>query len=624
MTSRRGHRSSSGGREGGKSTSLRRSGWRSTRMRRALIVLAAVTSLILIVAGVYTVKSLEALNDIKRDDTLMPSGSRPPTVAASKPINFVLMGSDSRDDQRGRSDSLMIVHLNGARDKVYLISFPRDMYVEIPAHGENKINAAYALGGLPLTIETLESLLNVRMQHAVVVDFDGFLGLTEMLGGVTVFNQYPFTSSAEGGPFEFPRGNVTIEGNEALAYVRDRYGLASGDLGRAERQRAVVKAVVLKLLRPEVIGNPVTFSRASSRLGKLFTVDSGLTNEVVWQLALDLKARKSGDMVSLQAPILGYATSSNGGAIDVVDHLQLADLATALRDDTMDVYNARYGHPPEALAVASAGNAIYVTQPASTTVSVVDATTHAVTATVPVGNGPEGLALDASTHTAYVTNSLSDTVSVINTKTRKRIASVPVGSRPSAVVVDQATHTVYVANTYSSTVSVIDQTTRRVIRSIPVENPWSLAVDSAAHRLYASSLANGAISVINTATGKLTSTIEIADAPLRIALDESSHTLYAANRKTGTVSVIDTAAHRVSATIKVGDWPQAIAVDPENHRVFVANGLSDTVTMIDTTTRTVIATEQVKSRPTGLAVDPVTHAVYVAHAGSDTLSVISP
>ena len=90
----------------------------------------------------------------------------------------MLLGSDSRDpdnEANGRSDSIMVVHLNTKRTKAYIISFPRDMYVNIPGHGKNKINAAFAFGGAPLTVRTLESLSDVRMDHVVLVDFEGFI-----------------------------------------------------------------------------------------------------------------------------------------------------------------------------------------------------------------------------------------------------------------------------------------------------------------------------------------------------------------------------------------------------------------------------------------------------------------
>ena len=97
------------------------------------------------------------------------------------------MGSDSLGSHdRGRSDVLMLAHVPPGRDAVYVVSFPRDMWVEVPGRGHAKINAAYAYGGDALATRTLESLVGVRMDHAAKIDFEGFTGLTPELGGVTV------------------------------------------------------------------------------------------------------------------------------------------------------------------------------------------------------------------------------------------------------------------------------------------------------------------------------------------------------------------------------------------------------------------------------------------------------
>lgn len=590
-------------------------------LRRTAVLLASALSLVLIVAGFYAFKTYSALNDVQRVDNLMPTGTRPAEAPGAAPLNIVLMGSDSHAGQRGRSDSLMVAHLNAARSKLFLISFPRDLYVDIPAHGQNKINSAYSLGGTPLTVETLESLLGVRMQHAVEVNLDGFIDLTRYLGGVTVFNRYASSAAGDTG-VTYPRGTITLEGERALAYVRQRQEIPGGDLSRGERQRAVVKAVALKLMRPAVMAKPATFIEVADRLGKCFTVDSELSNDVLWQLALALKVRGSSDIVSLQAPILGFATSSNGGAIDTVDEAQLAELAKAMREDTLEAYADRYGTSPEAAALDPETNTLYLTHPAGDTVSVLDATTHAVLKTVRVGDGPEGVSVDARSHTAYVTNAISGTVSVIDTKLATVTATVPVGSRPSAVALDEAGRTAYVANSYSSTVSVIDTRTSTVTAKMPVRHPWTLALDPAAQVLYVGHSDSGVISVIDTRTRRVTHTIPVGPAPLRLALDPTRDALYALSRRDGTVSVIDTATRTVTASVKVGTWPQSLAVDPDTHRVFVSNQLSDDVTVLDPSTATVTATVAAGERPTALVVDQRRQQVLVTHQGEDSLSVV--
>ena len=111
---------------------------------------------------------------------------------AADALNFVVMGYDSRNPSVTRSGSLMILHLNAKRDQAYFISFPRDTWVSIPGHGSNKINAAYGFGGPKLTVSTLQNLTDTRIDHTVLVDFQGFARLTDAVGGVTVYNKTAF------------------------------------------------------------------------------------------------------------------------------------------------------------------------------------------------------------------------------------------------------------------------------------------------------------------------------------------------------------------------------------------------------------------------------------------------
>ncbi len=318
--------------------------------RRVLGVLFALIGVVVVLAlvlgGFYVWRVWNTANDIQRTDTLLPTDdpSRPaPTAAAEGSFNYVLMGSDSRGDgDQGRSDVLMLAHVPPTRDKVYIVSFPRDMWVQIPGRGYAKINAAYAYGGEKLATRTLESLVGVRMDHAAKIDFEGFTGLTTQLGGVTVQNRV----ASKVGEWTWAKGAVTVQGEEALAYVRQRYGLPNGDLDRAERQRAVVKAVLLKLMSREVLTNPATFNDVMGQLGRHFTVDQGLTNEVLFTTATSMRVNSGDDIAILQAPLTGFATSPDGQSIDVVNTAQLAELANAVRQGTMADYYARYKDQP--------------------------------------------------------------------------------------------------------------------------------------------------------------------------------------------------------------------------------------------------------------------------------------
>jgi LCP family protein required for cell wall assembly len=300
--------------------------------------------------GVLFVGTLYAFTvDQKVNESLQRGASLPadvPTEPGAKPRpkpragnaqDYVLIGADVAQGGVSRSDALMVLHLAGDRRSAYLISFPRDLWVRIPGHGHNKINAAYAFGGSALTIRTLEELLGVRMDHVAEVDFAGFIGLADQVGGVRVYNVHPSRS----GGYAFPAGWITLDGEQALAYVRERKSLPRGDLDRAERQRSVVTAIVAKGLSGDTIRNPRRFIAFTSSVAQHITVDAELTPRVLRRTALSLRLTPD-EIASLQAPVARFGRSPDGQSIDVVDKAKMAELAAALQNDTMPDYLERY------------------------------------------------------------------------------------------------------------------------------------------------------------------------------------------------------------------------------------------------------------------------------------------
>lgn len=351
-------------------TAPRRTADQPRKKRGPLRILAIVLSVLLAgvgFVGFYLVRAQMALTAIPRVDfdaetpaplptgvPTLPDGQlvppaptaagtpvpeRPPVAPADAGLNFLLLGTDDASGGSSRSDTFMLLHVSADRSKIYVISFTRDSYVDIPGYGKGKINWAYQWGGVKLAKQTIEQLTGVGIDHTLRVDFDGFISLTEVVGGVTVDNPSAFSNSG----YQFPKGQVTVSGEEALAFVRARYGLPRWDLSRAANQRSVVKAIIVKTLRPEIIGNPVTFDRLLAKSANIIQVDKGLTDDVVRNLALSMRIKSNSDIVLLQAPITGFGSLKNGDSINLIDGPKTAALSEAIKTDTIGDYVAKYG-----------------------------------------------------------------------------------------------------------------------------------------------------------------------------------------------------------------------------------------------------------------------------------------
>ena len=174
-----------------------------------------------------------------------------PGPAPQKPITFLILGSDTRGSDRGRSDTLMVLRVNPEKKVATLLSIPRDMRVRIPRLGMDKINAAYAEGGPELAIETVGDFTGFEINHYVEVDFQGFKRLVDALGGIDIDVQPPNGKKYLYDPeinLRLPRGLQHLDGEEALKFVRVRH--VDDDFGRTKRQQQFLKAVFEKIIKP--------------------------------------------------------------------------------------------------------------------------------------------------------------------------------------------------------------------------------------------------------------------------------------------------------------------------------------------------------------------------------------
>lgn len=194
-----------------------------------------------------------------------PANGQEPTIIPTvktlqKPegqVNILLLGSDVRPDDGGfRTDSIFWVSLNPRDGFVSAISFPRDLYVNIPGNGENRINVAFPRGGFDLLADTFEINFGVRPDHYVLVDFNGFKSVINNLGGITVQTEQNLTDSCAkwinpSGYCSVGPGPVHMNGEVALWYARSRY--SSNDIERGRRGQEVIEAIFKRLMSLDVI-----------------------------------------------------------------------------------------------------------------------------------------------------------------------------------------------------------------------------------------------------------------------------------------------------------------------------------------------------------------------------------
>jgi LCP family protein required for cell wall assembly len=156
----------------------------------------------------------------------------------------VLLGSDARAGEASRSDTIVVAKAGGG-----MLAVPRDTLVEIPGLGEDKINAAFAFGGPELTVKTLENLTGLPLSNYVVVHFDGVEDIVNALDGITLEIEQPIEVGIEGRRVYIPAGTHTLDGTEALAYVRYRGG-PTADIGRIGRQQKFLQALAREATSP--------------------------------------------------------------------------------------------------------------------------------------------------------------------------------------------------------------------------------------------------------------------------------------------------------------------------------------------------------------------------------------
>ncbi|XVQ10372.1 LCP family protein [Spirillospora sp. CA-255316] len=330
---------------------------RTGRRRRWPRILAAVVVFVLLVVaglgGLVWQRQSSYNGNIDRLPGVMPTGKKRPGPNVTGTENWLLVGSDTRAEVgttgeggqvwkpgQQRSDTIMLLHLPADRSKAYVISLPRDSWVQIPGYGPQKINAAFSFGGPPLLIETVESLTGIRVDHFGAIDFNGFKSMTDALGGVEVDIAESVYDSAN--KVHWQAGRQKLNGEKALLFVRQRYGLPNGDFDRIRRQQAFLRALAQTAADGGTVTNPLKLDRFLSAFTKSISVDDSVTAGKLRSLALSMRGMRPGNVGFLTLPNKGPAARGDQSVV-LLDKAKAAALFEAVRTAEVDKYIQQHG-----------------------------------------------------------------------------------------------------------------------------------------------------------------------------------------------------------------------------------------------------------------------------------------
>jgi len=257
-------------------------------------------------------------------------------------MNVLMVGSDSRagltdpaDINRfgtvggRRSDTIILAQIIPSQQRGVILSIPRDTWVTVHHGGstfEGKINSAYAYGPQAV-IDTVYALTGVPINHYVEVNFGGFRKMVDAIGGIDVCNAQGFYDDVIG--YGLTKGPHHLNGLDALQYVRTRHATADGDFGRIKRQQEFMRAVMAKVGRPAVLGNPVRVNRLATAFAQNVTVDQFFKLQDLVRLAVSLRRVGQNQLETFSVP--SRVGTLGGQSVVFVNHTQAEPLFSALR-----------------------------------------------------------------------------------------------------------------------------------------------------------------------------------------------------------------------------------------------------------------------------------------------------
>lgn len=356
------------------STLTTRRGWRIAATVASVAVLAT--------SGV----GYAAVNRYVGQISLVDAGIAGGSFGDGEPVTMLVVASDDRtglsakersrlrlgqDDYGQHTDTMLLVHLSGDGQDISAVSLPRDTLARIPAWTDEdgtkhrardaKLNAAYALGGPKLMVDTVESLTGVTIDHYAEINFAGFLTMVDALDGVEVCLTKA-TKDAKSG-LNLPAGRQTVDGKQALAYVRARYFDPTADIGRMQRQQKFVAAMARKALSAGTLTNPVKLDAFLSAVATSIKTDSGMGTDQMLDLVERFKGINPGRIAFVTVP-LG----------DSYRHPELGSVLTWDKGEATRIFSAMEADRPLVEPAPTATAAVATVAPGSIRVRVLNGT----------------------------------------------------------------------------------------------------------------------------------------------------------------------------------------------------------------------------------------------------------
>lgn len=257
---------------------------------------------------------------------------------AGEAMNILLIGSDTRGElgssdieavQPSLADVIMVAHISADREDVHVMSIPRDSWVEQPNGSMGKINWSFASDGAAGLVQTVENLIDVRIDHVAAIDFEGFKGMTDALGGVTVNNTTPFRNGKQ----NFPAGQVALDGERALMFVRER-AKTGNDFTRQAQQQEFLRAVLAKTLSGQTLADPARVYGLVSSVSPFLAVDGGLTPPAIVAMASELRELRASDVAFFTMPNAGSSFVGDQ-AVVLLDDPTRKFVAESFRNDDL-------------------------------------------------------------------------------------------------------------------------------------------------------------------------------------------------------------------------------------------------------------------------------------------------